>query len=213
MSRYKKAYFGVVIDSGLTYNIQTSFEIEWYFSIKIKEWKEDMVDKERVTLLRCYGIPCHAWNVAFFDILAKTVGIYVCIDDNTLKRECKNVAIILVRTHCAMVINETFKVMINNEVFNIKMCEDYHGPLHIVYNKTDRKVINDSSSSESDCNWSHLGGEEEYVVWDQGGYRENLDIGVLERSSPVRSTTEEKLALIFGVMMYQKRWLTFLSRN
>ncbi|CAK8531108.1 unnamed protein product [Lathyrus sativus] len=154
----------------MTYNIQTSFEIEGYFSIKatplgdnlclleesehgeirdlireaeswwrqwfsvIREWKEEDLDKERVTWLRCYRIPFHAWNFYFFELLAKTHRNYVCVYDNTLKEYCMDVSIIMVMTNCAVVLNETFKVQINDEIFSIKMIEDSHDLLRLITN-------------------------------------------------------------------------------
>lgn len=36
---------------------------QWFSDIR--EWKEEEVDNERVTWLRVYGIPCHAWSFSF----------------------------------------------------------------------------------------------------------------------------------------------------
>lgn len=43
-----------------------------------------------------------------------------------LKSDCMDVARFLVRTGCAMVLNETFNIKINEETFRIEMTEDSH---------------------------------------------------------------------------------------
>lgn len=175
MIKLRKAYVGVVLNLRMTYNIQTSFEIEGYFSIKvtplsanlclleeneafeirdlireaksgwshwfseIREWREGDVDNERVTWLRCFGIPCQAWNYPFFEMLANTIEKYVCADDNTSKRDCMDLARFIVRTKCAVVLNETFNIPINDVTFRIKMTEDTHGPLCIMANNSVQK--------------------------------------------------------------------------
>lgn len=63
----------------------------------------------------------HAWNLSFFEMLANTIGKYICSDDNTLKGKCMDVARFLVKTICVMVLNESFNVLINGETFRIKM--------------------------------------------------------------------------------------------
>lgn len=56
---------------------------QWF--THIREWIEEDVDKEILTWIRCFGIPGHAWNILFFEFLAKTEGTYVFSDKNTLK--------------------------------------------------------------------------------------------------------------------------------
>ncbi|XP_058749527.1 uncharacterized protein LOC131622508 [Vicia villosa] len=189
LERFKRAFVGVIVNPGMSYNIQTSFEVEGYFSIKvtplganlcllediddgavrdlieegrswwsqwfseIREWREDDVDRERATWLRVYGIPCHAWNFEFFEMIAKTVGTYVCVDDNTQKGEHMDIARILVKTPCMIALNESFSVCINGTVFKIKISEDSYGPMRINLFQKGKKIEDPSSSSESDFGW------------------------------------------------------------
>lgn len=55
-----------------------------------------------------HSLPC--MEFLFFELLAKTVGKYICVDEKTLKRECMDVARIMVQTNCAVVLTENFKV-------------------------------------------------------------------------------------------------------
>lgn len=75
-----------------------------------------------------YGIPCHAWNFEFFEMLAKMVGTHVCCDDNTLKPENMDIARFLVRTSRVEVLNEVIRVVIDGEPFTIKITKDMYGP-------------------------------------------------------------------------------------
>lgn len=57
--------------------------------------------------------------------------MYLCVDDATREQFKMDVARILVRTKCFMVLNETFNVKINGNFFNLKVVEDAYGPLRI----------------------------------------------------------------------------------
>lgn len=61
-------------------------------------------------------------------MLANTVGKFVCADENTYKGVCLYVARFMVKTKCAVVLNETFNVLFNFVSFRIKMMEDTHAP-------------------------------------------------------------------------------------
>lgn len=45
---------------------------------EVLQWRPSNVKVVRVTLIRCYGIPCHAWNMEFFEsLMAHVVSTYV----------------------------------------------------------------------------------------------------------------------------------------
>lgn len=106
------------------------------------------IDNERLTWIRCYGIPIHAWNVEFFTKLSEYVGVYLNSDDNTENKRSLDVARLLVRTQATENVNRVVQVLINNIKFNIKVVEDWCGPL--VWTKADPKAPCDDSSSSSD---------------------------------------------------------------
>lgn len=54
--------------------------------------------------------------------------MYVCSDDETREQVKMDVARILVRTKYSMVLNETFNMEINDNIYRIKMVEDMHEP-------------------------------------------------------------------------------------
>lgn len=62
----------------------------------IKPWKEDDIDKERLMWIRILGVPCLAWSVEFFESLANSFGLYVCLDDEIIKRSSFDVARVII---------------------------------------------------------------------------------------------------------------------
>lgn len=94
---------------------------------KIKKWQPSDVDIEQVTWVRCYGVPCHAWSPSFFELIMAMLGKYMCSYDNTKNHTNMDVAQIMVRTKYILVLNETFNVQINEDVFQIKFVEDLNG--------------------------------------------------------------------------------------
>lgn len=73
-----------------------------------KEWTQDVVYNERLTWVRCYNVPCHAWSLEFFEFIISRTVKYICSDDETLKQTRMDVARILVRTKFSTILNEAF---------------------------------------------------------------------------------------------------------
>ncbi|CAI8595929.1 unnamed protein product [Vicia faba] len=92
------------------------------------------MDNERLTWLRVFGLPCHAWNPKVFDFMTKPLGHYVCSDEETSKHKNLDVARILIRIKYCLVLNETYNISINEKVFIIKFVEDVRGPMRITVN-------------------------------------------------------------------------------
>lgn len=116
----------------------------------IRPWKPTDVDPERVSWLRCYGIPVHAWNSLFFSKLTACVGEFVCADENTEKRRSLDVARLMVRTQSAELINRVINVRINNVPFSIKIAEDWSGPLQWRNKDSSGTLMKEYSSSSED---------------------------------------------------------------
>lgn len=95
----------------------------------IRQWNPSDVDKERVTWVRCFGVPMHAWNPYFFSKIVEHVGTYMYLDDNT-EIYVARVMIRTCSTECSTeCLNQSIKVHINNVPFFIKIVEDWCGPL------------------------------------------------------------------------------------
>lgn len=55
----------------------------------------------------------------------------MCSNDGTKEKAKMDVARILVRTKCSMVLDETLNIKINEDVLRLKVVEDLHAPLRI----------------------------------------------------------------------------------
>lgn len=64
--------------------------------------------------------------------LSKPFGSYVCADEESMKQTKLEVAIIIIRSSCAMVINEVLRVIINGVEFRVKVMEEGVVPLRLV---------------------------------------------------------------------------------
>ncbi|GAU10584.1 hypothetical protein TSUD_419600, partial [Trifolium subterraneum] len=149
MSRFKKAFIGVVVNSGMTYNIQNAFHAQG----EIRPWNSKDVDIDRVAWLRIFGIPPNAWNDLFCGQVTKPWGTFLNTDDVTNKKLSMDVARILIRTLCQKVVDEFCDVIINGDVFHIRILEDSYGPMRIAVSQTqahEGRVVNGESSEEDE---------------------------------------------------------------
>lgn len=85
----------------------------------IRRWLPEDVDHERLVWIRCSGVPCHAWNDNFFEVISTTLGYFVNCDENTSAKLNMDVSRFNIRTRCVAVINEVLFVMINGLLFRI----------------------------------------------------------------------------------------------
>jgi hypothetical protein len=98
----------------------------------IRPWRPQEVDMERVIWLRVFGVPSHAWNDLFFAQLVKPWGVFLNSDDGTSKKITMDVARLLIRTSCQNPVNEFFDVLVNGEIFRLRVLEDSYGPMRII---------------------------------------------------------------------------------
>ncbi|PNX58851.1 hypothetical protein L195_g051122, partial [Trifolium pratense] len=97
-----------------------------------------------------YGVPIHAWNDNFFSLLAKQYGIYLNADDTTSKKLSMDVARILIRTPGLKAVDDFISVKVDDELFQIRLIEDSHGPMRIAVPLTGSKEGRDDDSSSSE---------------------------------------------------------------
>lgn len=57
------------------------------------------------------------------------IGNFVCVDDSTNRKESMDVARILYKTKVHDLVSRIVKVKINDDIFSIKMVEEWYGPL------------------------------------------------------------------------------------
>lgn len=87
---------------------------------EIRPWTPEAVDNERLTWLRCYGVPCHAWSLKFFDFITCSIGKIVSLDDETKSQSCMDFTRILVKTKYFAVLNKIMNVAINYNFIVLK---------------------------------------------------------------------------------------------
>lgn len=131
--------------------------IERWF-IDIHPWSPKDVDNERVAWMRCYGLPCHAWNPKVYAFISSMIGFLIGADEETMKHRRMDVARFLVRTKYSLVLNETINIEIKNHIYRIKLVDDMHGLKHIIM-KDDSSIAKDTSMEEEEDN------DEEGSVW------------------------------------------------
>ncbi|CAJ2661946.1 unnamed protein product [Trifolium pratense] len=161
--------------------------LEQWFSF-IKPWETSAVDNERVSWVRVYGIPAHAWNVDFFDLICKAYGMFINADDGTMKKNTMDVARLMLRTKSHKVIDDVFEAIINGEIFSMRIIEDSYGPMRILspakpnYDGRDDSI--DSSNEEEE-----LGSMEDVV-----SASDNLDH--IEQNRVLDEETMHSMALV-----------------
>ncbi|MCH89527.1 DUF4283 domain protein, partial [Trifolium medium] len=69
---------------------------QWFRDILL--WNPKEVNNERMVWLRAYGIPVHPWYDHFFTAITASTGKFINSDDCTMKKDCMDVARLLVRT-------------------------------------------------------------------------------------------------------------------
>lgn len=116
---------------------------------EIRSWRPQDVNNEKLTWLRVYGLPCHAWNPKVFYFMKIPVEHFVCSDEETSKHKSLSLARILIRTKYYLVLNQTYNISINDIFFNIKVVEDVHGPMRIALNSNRNKNKTDEESLDS----------------------------------------------------------------
>lgn len=101
----------------------------WF--MEVKKWEPVVVDEERVTWVRLFGLPCHVWSEKFFRFIFVPFGSFVRVDDITSKQVKMDVARFLIRTKCYSLINESLPVLIGGLVVKLRVVEDTQGPLRV----------------------------------------------------------------------------------
>jgi hypothetical protein len=121
---------------------------QWF--VEIKPWSPNDIDVERTIWLRVYGVPVHAWNDSFFAQFVKPWGTYINADDGTTKKFTMDVARLMIRTSCQIVVDEFVDVKINGEIFHIRVLEDSYGPMQIMIPPSKGPEIRDSEGDSED---------------------------------------------------------------
>jgi hypothetical protein len=89
---------------------------------------------ERRAWVRIYGIPLHAWNIEFFKLCVYDCGRLMRVDDFTLDKVRFDYARVLISTTSLEILNTEAKVMVDGEVFDFHIIEEWGfllGRMHV----------------------------------------------------------------------------------
>ncbi|XP_027362640.1 uncharacterized protein LOC113870247 [Abrus precatorius] len=96
---------------------------KWFYDLR--EWHPSMVAVRRVTWVRCYGVPLHAWGELFFRKLVSSLGDFIQIDQVTAERRRLDYGRIQLGTTIAELIKQNITVKINDRFYSIVMLEEH----------------------------------------------------------------------------------------
>jgi hypothetical protein len=117
---------------------------------EIHPWSPKEIDRDRIVWLRVYCIPVHAWNDQFFTQITKPWGTFINTDDVTSKKLSMDVARLMIRTSCQIVVDEFFDVKINGEFFHLRILEDSYGPMRIPLPQSQSKSVKVNPEDEDE---------------------------------------------------------------
>ncbi|XP_057419154.1 uncharacterized protein LOC130713399 [Lotus japonicus] len=117
-------------------------------------WSPNLTPEQRIIWLRCEGIPLHLWKVKFFQELVNEVGEIVAVDGDTINFEKVDAARLCIRTPSMEPIFLHYKVKIKENVFNVRLVEEFP-----TYGSCDGCKKDQSCSSEDNesSSWSMFG--------------------------------------------------------
>ncbi|KAK7251758.1 hypothetical protein RIF29_35233 [Crotalaria pallida] len=115
----------------------------------IKSWSEDMVAGNKLAWIRCAGIPPHAWNEMFFKAITGPFGELIKPDDDTKLRRRLDMARVLIRTSNLLPIFQFTRVMINQNLFTIRLCEEVWNEGLITHPADKEKSLHSTAVPES----------------------------------------------------------------
>ncbi|KAK2377288.1 hypothetical protein QL285_077987 [Trifolium repens] len=100
--------------------------VGWWCSLfeKVVPWSPEIVTNDRVTWLRCYGVPQHAWGVDLFRALAFKYGRFIEVDDCTHHFKRCDFARVKILINERSVIDTTMAVKVLGIRFDIRVLEE-----------------------------------------------------------------------------------------
>jgi hypothetical protein len=98
----------------------------WWWSLfeRMIPWSPELISNDRVTWLRCYGVPVHAWGNDLFRALAFKFGRFVEVDEPTKSLERCDVARVKVVSAEKKLIDSSLTVSVKGRQFGIRIIEE-----------------------------------------------------------------------------------------
>ncbi|MCI27514.1 DUF4283 domain protein, partial [Trifolium medium] len=100
--------------------------VGWWCSLfdKVVPWSPDLVINQRVTWLRCYGVPLHAWGNDLFRSIAFKFGRFIEVDEKTKHMLRCDVARVKTVTGGKKIIDSSMAVKVKGQRFEIRVLEE-----------------------------------------------------------------------------------------
>lgn len=97
--------------------------IAFWFDV-VEPWRVNVLSARRVIWTNWFGVPLHAWNPKFFQLVATKFGKLVKIDDDTLNKNKFQESRILINTSYPEIPKTPVKVEVDGRVYNIRIKEE-----------------------------------------------------------------------------------------
>lgn len=169
----------------------------------IKPWNPGDIDEERMLWIKISRIPCHAWGVKLFKVIAERYGSYIRSDEQTITGSVMSEACILIKTKRMDLINETMNILIEDSCFILSVREASI-VVETTYKAPKKWNLDDSGFSSP----SMVENSEDEVEEDDDGVSENVvdksyQKGTKNRDGRSCSGVREILRLVtIGVIKY-----------
>jgi hypothetical protein len=123
----------------------------------IVRWDKQLVPFQRAAWFRLYGIPLHTWNEQIFKLCVLDCGRFLRTDCCSMDRERFDYARILIVTSSLEVVNCVEKIVVDGEVVEIRIIEEYG------FNIGDDVCLydNDDGTRSSNSDHDDFGGDAE----------------------------------------------------
>jgi hypothetical protein len=92
-----------------------------------EEWSPNLVSNHRVSWLKCFGVPLHAWGEAIFRTVGFKYGTYIEVDSATKIMQRGDVARIKMVTDLSILIDSNITVAVLGKKFVIRVVEEVGG--------------------------------------------------------------------------------------
>ncbi|MCH83913.1 RNA recognition motif, partial [Trifolium medium] len=103
--------------------------VGWWCSLfeSVVPWSPELITSHRVTWLRCYGVPIHAWGTDLFRALAFKYGMFIEVDGKTSQFKRCDVIRVKIVTKASKLIDSTMAVKVCDKRFEIRVIEETGG--------------------------------------------------------------------------------------
>ncbi|KEH40713.1 DUF4283 domain protein [Medicago truncatula] len=118
----------------------------------VKRWAPNLVSKQRLIWIRCFGLPLHVWDEKTFKKMGALFGEFVDFDEETIGLNRVDMGRIYVLSSSMAFVNEKLRVEVMGVVFDVWVVEE------VVPVAVGRRALDSDWQEVSDAS-SHGGGD------------------------------------------------------